>query len=44
MRKVFKAIFQDRADDWRRAARLSAAATLVSLIFPAVALAQAICL
>ena len=42
MRKVFKAIFQDRADDWRRALRLSAAATLVSLIFPAVALAQAI--
>ncbi|WP_374534023.1 flagellar type III secretion system pore protein FliP [Phenylobacterium sp.] len=42
MRKVFKALCQDHAEDWRRAARLSAAATLVSLIFPAVALAQAI--
>ena len=42
MRKVFKALFQDHAEDWRRAARLSAAAALVSLIFPAGALAQAI--
>ena len=42
MRRVFEAIFRDSRDDWRRAARLSAAATLVSLIFPAIAAAQAI--
>ena len=42
MRKLFSALVRLDAADWRRAARLSALATLVSLIFPAAAAAQAI--
>ncbi|WP_312162472.1 flagellar type III secretion system pore protein FliP [Phenylobacterium sp.] len=42
MRKVFAALFHLRADDWRRAAGLSALATLAAMIFPAAAAAQAI--
>ena len=42
MRKVFAAIFHLRAEDWRRAAGISALATLAAMIFPAVAAAQAI--
>ncbi len=42
MRKVFAALFHLRAEDWRRAAGISALATLAAMIFPAVAAAQAI--
>ncbi|MDO9431022.1 MAG: flagellar type III secretion system pore protein FliP [Pseudomonadota bacterium] len=42
MRKFFSALTHLDAADWRRAAGLSALATLVSLIFPAVAAAQAL--
>jgi flagellar biosynthesis protein FliP len=42
MRKVLTALFQLRADDWRKAAGLSVIATLAAMIFPAAAAAQAI--
>ncbi|MGH6999424.1 MAG: flagellar type III secretion system pore protein FliP, partial [Phenylobacterium sp.] len=42
MRKVFAALFHLRAEDWRRAAGLSALATLAAMVFPAAAAAQAI--
>ena len=42
MRKVFAALFHLRAEDWRRAAGISVLATLVAMVFPAVAAAQAI--
>jgi len=42
MRKALSALFKLNAGDWRRAAGLSVLATLVALIFPAVAAAQAV--
>ncbi len=42
MRGLFKAIATLPAEDWRRAIALSLIATLASLAFPAVALAQAV--
>ncbi|MBT9470455.1 MAG: flagellar type III secretion system pore protein FliP [Pseudomonadota bacterium] len=42
MRKFFSALTRLEPADWRRAAGLSALATLISLIFPAIAAAQAI--
>ena len=42
MRELFKAIRTLPAEEWRRAAGLAALATLASLIFPAVAAAQAL--
>jgi len=42
MRKLFSALFHLEAADWRRAAGLSVLATLVALIFPAAAAAQAV--
>ncbi|MET0274908.1 MAG: flagellar biosynthetic protein FliP, partial [Phenylobacterium sp.] len=42
MRELFKAIHTLPGEDWRRAAILAALTTLASLIFPAVALAQAV--
>ena len=42
MRKFLSALTHLDAADWRRAAGLSALATLISLVFPAVAAAQAL--
>ncbi|MBB3891915.1 flagellar biosynthetic protein FliP [Phenylobacterium haematophilum] len=42
MRKVFAALLHLRAEDWRRAAGISVLATLATMVFPAVAAAQAI--
>src|SRR6201987_4267013 len=42
MRELLKAIRSLPAEDWRRAAGLAALTTVASLVFPAVALAQAV--